>query len=171
MDAEILPHLVNLLSTAEFKIKKEACWAICNATSLFDSYPDVIRCVFLFNVRFIVKSHAIQPLCDILTCTDAKIVSVALDGIENILKAGSEEALASENNINPYALLIEEANGIDTICELQSHEQPSIYEKSKGIIDRYFGEDAYIEESKEEGQGFFGFDKNQPTAPQGGFSF
>ena len=29
----------------------------------------------------------IKPLCDLLICSDARIVTVALEGIENILKA------------------------------------------------------------------------------------
>ena len=33
IDAGLIPPLVNLLQTAEFDIKKEAAWAISNATS------------------------------------------------------------------------------------------------------------------------------------------
>ncbi len=33
LDAGILPPLVHLLATAEFDIKKEAAWALSNATS------------------------------------------------------------------------------------------------------------------------------------------
>jgi hypothetical protein len=33
IDANIIPPLVALLATAEFDIKKEAAWAISNATS------------------------------------------------------------------------------------------------------------------------------------------
>jgi hypothetical protein len=33
IDANIIPPLVSLLATAEFDIKKEAAWAISNATS------------------------------------------------------------------------------------------------------------------------------------------
>jgi importin subunit alpha-1 len=33
IDANIIPPLVQLLATAEFDIKKEAAWAISNATS------------------------------------------------------------------------------------------------------------------------------------------
>lgn len=31
---------------------------------------------------------AIKPLCDLLSCSDARIVTVALEGLENILKVG-----------------------------------------------------------------------------------
>ena len=33
VDANIIPHLVEILSVSEFKTRKEAAWAISNATS------------------------------------------------------------------------------------------------------------------------------------------
>lgn len=43
IDAEIIHPLVQLLQTAEFDIKKEAAWAISNATS--GGAPDQIKYV------------------------------------------------------------------------------------------------------------------------------
>ena len=42
--------LVQLLQHAEFDIKKEAAWAISNATS--GGNPEQIRCVFLYDAWF-----------------------------------------------------------------------------------------------------------------------
>lgn len=42
---------------------------------------------------------------------DAKIVQVALNGLENILRLGEQEAKQSGTGINPYCSLIEEAYG------------------------------------------------------------
>lgn len=52
----------------------------------------------------------IKPLCDLLTLMDAKIVQVALNGLENILRLGELEAKRGAG-INPYCALIEEAYG------------------------------------------------------------
>ena len=41
---------------------------------------------------------------------DSKIVHVALNGLENILRLGEQDAKHS-NNMNPYAVLIEECYG------------------------------------------------------------
>lgn len=41
---------------------------------------------------------------------DAKIIQVALSGLENILRLGQQEAL-TRGGPNPYALLIEECYG------------------------------------------------------------
>lgn len=70
------------------------------------------------NVRFgprtgnhrIVLQGCIPPLCDLMTVMDAKIIQVALNGLENILRLGEQDAKAS-STVNPYAVLIEECYG------------------------------------------------------------
>jgi hypothetical protein len=71
-----MPILVQLLSEAEFDIKKEAAWAISNATSGGRHE----------QIKYLVTVGCIKPLCDLLTCSDPRIVTVALEGLENILK-------------------------------------------------------------------------------------
>ncbi len=90
VEAGILPPLVHLLGTAEFDIKKEAAWALSNATS--GGTHD--------QIKYLVQIGCIKPLCDLLVCSDVRIVTVALEGLENILKVGSSPvscvALSSE---------------------------------------------------------------------------
>lgn len=57
-------------------MKKEAAWAISNATS--GGTPE--------QIKHLVEQGCIKPLCDLLTVEDNKIISVALEGLENILK-------------------------------------------------------------------------------------
>ena len=76
MDAGIIPPLVELLQNAEFDIKKEAAWAISNATS--GGTPE--------QIKFLVDAGCIPPLCDLLTTFDPRVITVALEGLENILK-------------------------------------------------------------------------------------
>ena len=57
---------------------------------------------------------------------DAKIVQVALSGLENILRFGETDA--KETGTNPYAVQIEECYGLDKIEFLQSHENLEIYQ-------------------------------------------
>jgi hypothetical protein len=42
---------------------------------------------------------------------DSKIVQVALNGLENILRLGEQEGKRSGSGVNPYCGLIEEAYG------------------------------------------------------------
>ncbi len=53
----------------------------------------------------------IKPLCDLLTVMESKIVLVALNGLENILRLGDQEAKQNGSGLNPYCSLIEEAYG------------------------------------------------------------
>lgn len=72
--------------------------------------------------------------------TDVKIIQVALNGLENILKLG-EQLARQTGAVNQYAVLLEECYGLDKIEFLQSHENIEIYDKAFGIIERYFGSD------------------------------
>lgn len=88
------------MSKAEFKTRKEAAWAITNATS--GGTPD--------QIRYLVSQGCISPLCDLLTVMDIKIVQVALNGLENILRLGNQDAKEGDG-INKYAVLVEECYG------------------------------------------------------------
>lgn len=58
-----------------------------------------------------------KPLCDLLTVMDSKIVQVALNGLENILRLGEQESKQNGIGTNPYCALIEEAYGKNTSCK------------------------------------------------------
>lgn len=108
IDANIMPPLINLLQNADFKTKKEACWAISNATSGALAEPN--------QIRYMVQQGVIKPLCDLLKSMDNKIIQVALDGLENILKIGEADKEASgASGVNQYAVFIEEAGGM--VCD------------------------------------------------------
>ena len=64
------------------------------------------------SLRYLVNQQCIKPLCDLLNVNDGKIIHVALDGLDNILRAGHEE-FQSDTNLtsNPYCILIEEGDG------------------------------------------------------------
>jgi hypothetical protein len=156
---------VNVLQNGDFKTKKEACWAISNATSGGLHKPE--------QIKYLVSQGCIKPLCDLLECMDNKIIQVALDGLENILKVGDQEKVAT-NGINQFALFIEEAGGMDKINALQIHDNVDIYKKAYQIIDKYFSEeddeDATLAPTVDENTGAFVFQPDV-NVPQGGFDF
>ena len=56
--------------------------------------------------------EALQPLSNLLSVDDAKIIMVALTAIDNILRQGEIIARQSHNTVaNPYAEQIEECFG------------------------------------------------------------
>lgn len=163
IDANIFPVLIEILSKAEFKTRKEAAWAIANATS--GGSPE--------QVRYLVEQNCIPPLCELLTLMDAKIVQVALNGLENILRLGEQDAKAT-GGINSYAVLIEGCYGLDKIEYLQSHENMEIYQKAFDMIEHYFGteeEDAVIAPQVDAGNQQFQFNAPDQNMPMGGYSF
>jgi Atypical Arm repeat/Armadillo/beta-catenin-like repeat len=273
IDATIVPPLVHLLATAEFDIKKEAAWAISNATSGGTSD----------QIKYLVSQGAVKPLCDLLTCSDVRIVTVALEGLENILKvrcaanrgcglkapwnlagawqrafalrtgaplpgfcsgcrwlgarlgsrgrlaraallgatqvpsrrpSGSalrragdsgvarpavdggqgadaarpprgaqigeaEKDMAGPSGVNPYVALVDEAEGLDKIEDLQNHSHEDIYDKAVNILETFFDvEDGEVENLAPQvdvDQGTYTFGApaapGVPGLPQGGFNF
>ncbi|XP_061176640.1 importin subunit alpha-7-like [Saccostrea echinata] len=163
IDANIFPVLIDILGKADFKTRKEAAWAITNATS--GGSPE--------QIRFLVDQDCIPPLCDLLTVMDAKIVQVALNGLENILRLGEQDA-KNHNGTNPYAVLIEECYGLDKIEFLQSHQNREIYQKAFDMIERYFGteeEDKAVAPQLDENAQQYEFNAPAENVPMGGFQF
>lgn len=137
VDANIIPPLIHLLSHGDFKTRKEACWAISNATSGGLQKPE--------QIRYLVQQGAIRPLCDLLGCPDNKIIQVALDGLENILKVGDMDKEAQDGSsdapINRYALFIEDCAGMEKIHDCQNNSNEEIYMKAYAIIEKYFSDE------------------------------
>lgn len=164
IDANIIPPLINMLQTADMKTKKEACWAISNATSGGLHKPE--------QIKYLVSQGCIKPLCDLLTCMDNKIIQVALDGLENLLKVGESEK-TNTGGQNQIAIYIEEAGGMEKIHNLQIHENLEIYTKAYHIIDKYFAEEdeeTGLAPDVDPNTGSFAFQQDI-TVPQGGFHF
>lgn len=81
----------------------------------------------------------IKPLCDLLTVMDSKIVLVALNGLENILRLGEQEAKQNGSGINSYGSLIEEAYGNITSPNRHLHQHYCIIvfsEKYKKFVEK-----------------------------------
>ncbi|XP_058212585.1 importin subunit alpha-2 [Rhododendron vialii] len=164
IEAGLIAPLVNLLQTAEFDIKKEAAWSISNATSGGTHE----------QVKYLVSQGCIKPLCDLLVCPDPRIIIVCLEGLENILKVGEvEKNVGSIGDVNYYAQLIDEADGLEKIENLQSHDNNEIYEKAVKILETYWleEEDETLPPGDGASQPGFNFGGSDVQLPSGGFSF
>ncbi|KAK4407929.1 Importin subunit alpha [Sesamum angolense] len=163
IEANIISPLVVLLQNAEFEIKKEAAWAISNATS--GGTND--------QIKLLVREGCIKPLCDLLVCPDPRIVTVCLEGLENILKVGeAEKNQGNTGDVNVFAQMIDDAQGLEKIENLQSHDNNEIYEKAVKILETY-----WLEEDDEQlvsgdtQQSGFNFGGGELPVPSGGFKF
>ncbi len=169
INANLIPPLIQILITGEFKTKKEATWAISNATSGALQKPNLRPEI----IRYMVQQGCIRPLCDMLSCSDNKIIQIALDGLENILKVGDMDRASAFGSENHMATFLEEAGGLEKITALQMHENMDIYKKCYNIVDKYFSEEedgdtGIAAEVDQTGTFSFG---GQMEIPQGGFNF
>lgn len=124
LDANVVPPLVRLLSGDSWDIQKEAAWAISNATS--GGSPA--------QVKELVQQNVIPPLCGLLEARDPKVVTVALEGLENILKVGDTDMKKRGLVYNEHARAVEECGGVPRLENLWSHEEHSIYYKAVRIL-------------------------------------
>jgi len=127
IQANLIHPLVNMLTNAEFEIRKEAAWALSNATS--GGAPE--------QIEFLVSQGIIRPLCELLVAQEIRIINVALEGLENILRAGEELRSMRNMEANPFAEFVEAADGFSKIEILQNHTNKDIYEKAQSILETY----------------------------------
>ncbi|XP_045796690.1 importin subunit alpha-4-like isoform X3 [Trifolium pratense] len=131
LDADLITPLV-CLTKAEFNVRNEAVWAISNATH---GTPE--------QIRSLACKGCIEALCDLLISTDPSILTVCLNGLRNILKAGeiNKQKGLYNNGVNIYAQMVEECGGLDKIVSLQSYDNNDIYKKAVEVLEKYFPED------------------------------
>lgn len=122
INANLIPSLINLLSKDEFNVQKEATWAISNITNNGKAK----------HVRYLVEQGVLPPLIEIFKCSDPKIIMVALEGVDNILKIGAS------GDQNKFAEIVEECGGVDQLESLQRHDNEDIYKKAVHVLQTYF---------------------------------
>lgn len=147
--------IVHLLTHGEIEIKREAAWAISNATSAGD----------LNQIQHLVQYGCVPPLCQLLRAMDQRVVQVrltctgaasvcpcdcvqrsrgcaaqvALEGLKNILAAGEKHKdMPGSANTNAYSVLLEDAGGLDLLEGLQNHQSEEIASKAVDILSTYF---------------------------------
>lgn len=87
----------------------------------------------------------------------------------------ADKEMQGPNGTNPFANLIDEAEGTDKIEQLQSHEHEEIYEKAVAILEAFFdvedGEEENLAPAVDANQGTYAFGGGAPAASGGAFNF
>lgn len=76
----IIDKLIHILQLDDNEIKKEAVWAVsnCTASATFHQFTNLVE-------RGIIKA-----LLQTLKMQEPRVLAVALEGLDNILKSGEE---------------------------------------------------------------------------------
>ncbi|KAF8772782.1 hypothetical protein HU200_005368 [Digitaria exilis] len=115
IDGNIIGPLVHLMQAAAYDVKKEAAFAIANATDV--GTPD--------QIEYLVSQGCIKAFCGLLRYSETDILAACLDGLANILGEGEEE-----DDFNPYAQMIEDAGDFYEIDDLKNHHDDTINGKA-----------------------------------------
>eukprot|EP00350_Pseudokeronopsis_sp_OXSARD2_P000717 CAMPEP_0170544804 /NCGR_PEP_ID=MMETSP0211-20121228/3427_1 /TAXON_ID=311385 /ORGANISM="Pseudokeronopsis sp., Strain OXSARD2" /LENGTH=159 /DNA_ID=CAMNT_0010848545 /DNA_START=1103 /DNA_END=1582 /DNA_ORIENTATION=+ len=81
IDLGVIDKLLYLLINDENEIKKEAVWAVSNSTS--QAVPQ--------QFFYLVQKGILKGLCAVLAFPEPRVLAVALEGIDNVLKMGKEQ--------------------------------------------------------------------------------
>lgn len=173
IDAGLILPISKLLSMEDFEIKKEAAWAISNATA--GGSPA--------QIEHLVECNCIAPMCDLLVTSEPRMIGVALDAIENILRVGKMKQKENGLPENPIVAYVERADGLRRLEHLQEDPNEDIYRKAARLLETYFPlQDEPDWEAANDANNAFGGGGAMPPAggfqfggnasvPQGGFNF
>lgn len=86
LDHGLIPPLIRVLTTGDFKTKKEAAWAVSNLTVGGSAAQVCVHLVngvmalasFLIQISVMVHHGAIGPMCNLLDCQDSTVIQVRL---------------------------------------------------------------------------------------------
>lgn len=161
---DLVSHVLCQLSTAsEWDVRKEAAWVVSNIAT-GGTRAQVVK---------LIEYGAIGPLCDLLDVGEVRILLVAMEALESILRHGE----ASKLNVG---LMVDQADGVDKLEILQEHENKDVYDRAVRIIEKYFGgeeedESENLAPVQGDGQSFsFGFSGSagtQSTTKAAAFDF
>jgi len=91
-------------------IKQEAVWALSNCTASANPQQ--------YNV--LVQKGLIKALGSVLKINDVRMLTVALEGLENTLACGEKNYKNAEGD-NMFSIIMEQEGCLDDLEELQQH--------------------------------------------------
>jgi len=155
VQADLMPHIITLMGSTNTAqdIKKECIWCISNATSGGS----------LDHIDHLAMNGVIEALVSVLDLNDTKLLQVALECIDNILRAGEDQKKRMEeqgqNCDNIYISTLTECGGPDKLEKLQQHQNSGIYETALGIMT------SFLDVEEDEGEAM------PEQSNDGGFNF
>jgi importin subunit alpha-6/7 len=88
--------------------------------------------------RHLESQGCIEAFCNLLGYADTGVLVVCLKGLENILRNGEAKGPFQHCRVNMYAQMIHDADGLDKIENLQTHENDTISETAARLLKSYW---------------------------------
>lgn len=124
IDSGVLPAVINLLGSHDADVAKEAAWVVANLASGGTRE----------QIRYVVNLGAIPMFKPLLSQADARVITVALSFYRDTLKSGA----STDEPDNPYVTMMEEADVISSLEDLQSHANQEVYRQAAELLENYF---------------------------------
>lgn len=131
IDTGLIDKLIHILQHDDNEIRKEAVWALSNTTQ--NATPQ--------QYMLLVERQALKALTCCLDFVESRVLIVAMEGIENILKMGAKNFI-NDTGDNMFAIQFELCGGVDKLEELQMHKNHQIYEKAVSLLESYYSTEA-----------------------------
>jgi hypothetical protein len=129
----LLPAVLEAMRCADWAVRKEATWIICNAAAAGGAE----------HVCALVAGGVVEPLVAVLEADDARMITVVLDAMTAILAV---EARFRETG-NPAAAMcrfaeqFEGCGAVARLEELQEHASQEVYDKAYAILLKHYAEE------------------------------
>ncbi|GLT89714.1 hypothetical protein SLE2022_076890 [Rubroshorea leprosula] len=137
--SEALPLLLRLLSLATFDIRKEVAYVLGNfsvaPTEGDGGKPNLI----VEHLVSLVQKGCLSGFIDLVRSADTEAERLGLQFMELVL-------WGMPNGEGPK--LVEREDGIDAMERFQFHENEGLRNMANGLVDKYFGEDYGLDESR-----------------------
>ena len=123
------PKLISPNTYGCDEVKKEAAWVLCNC-SKFGLPADVMK---------LVELGGLEIFESLLDSKDAKLLLIAIEGINNILFCGHKHF--TKEGPNPFLLRLENTKAIQKLEELQLHPSEEVYQNVVRLLENFFETD------------------------------
>ncbi len=125
----VIEKIINLASQGEWEVRKEAAWILANICTGGN----------VKNIQKLINHNALEAIVGLLDVEDVKIIMVALEALEAVLRKGQEAGGPSNLAQGQYWIdKIMDIDGQTKLEELQEHDNDEVYHKCAGILKGYF---------------------------------
>lgn len=104
--------------------------------------------IYHLFARYLVSQGCINAFCDILGHSDSRVLKVCLEGLGNILKVGEQEKDSGACDVNMYARMIEDADALEKIEDLQNNDDDMVYQMASHLLETFWVEEDDVTSSE-----------------------